>query len=270
MNALDDWVHARRDRLTWLDADRYVWSVFAGACEHWHDDPGTMIGATAQAQKLLQSDVLGVDLLGPFSRRLVLGSDAATTTAVFESEEPRRDLTATLDAMLHQFGNSVDVVLECPSPRRLLGEGADFEALDDVAAALLEVVRSVADRPVHGLQITCDTVGGPDEDELDSWSSVLAAARHYRWVSAIRLNGVSDLKQLDTALPGDLVLLPLLEAEVLPDDRRHGGGLPSGAWTEQSDAVRIVDAAAKRGFRFGEIPSDAAPETVLARITALH
>jgi hypothetical protein len=123
---------------------------------------------------------------------------------------------------------------------------------------------------VHGVQITCDTTGGPDEDELDSWSSVLAAARHYRWVSAIRLNGVSDLKQLDTALPGDLLLLPRLEAEVLPDDRRHGGGLPSAAWTDSGEAVRLVDAAATRGFRFGEIPPDAAPETVLARITALH
>src|SRR4051812_22782237 len=123
MNAPGNWGHARRDRLTWLGSDRYVWSVFAGACEHWYDDPGTMIGATAQAQKVLRSAVLGGDLLRPFSRRLAIGSDAATITAVFGSEEPRRDLTATVDAMLHQFGNSVDVVLACPSPRSLLGEG---------------------------------------------------------------------------------------------------------------------------------------------------
>jgi hypothetical protein len=123
---------------------------------------------------------------------------------------------------------------------------------------------------VQGLQITCDTKGGPDEDELDSWLSVLAAAGHYRWVTAIRLNGVTDPDQPVATLPGDLLLLPQLEAEELPDDRRHGGGLPSCAWTDSSEAVRVVGAAAKRRFRFGEIPHDASPETVLARITALH
>jgi len=269
MNVLDDWVHAGRDRLTWLDTDRYVRSVFAGACEHWYDDPGTMVAATAQAQQLLHSDVLGVDLAGPFSGRLVLGSGAAMVTAVLESEEPRRDLLTTVDAMLHRFGDTVAIVLECPSPRRLLGEGdTGFDALDDVATALLEVIRTVADRGVHGLQITCDTPGGPDEDELDSWSSLLAAARHYRWVTAIRLNGVTEPKQLDVTVPGDLLLFPHLEAEMVPDDRRHGGGLPGSAWTDVGDPAAI--AAAKRQFRFGEIPPDAAPETVLARITTLQ
>lgn len=272
MNALKDWVHAERDRLTWLDSDRYVWSVFAGACEHWHDDPGTMVGATAQAQKLLRSDVLGVDILGPFSRHLVPGSDADTVCAALGREEPRCDLAATVDALVHQFGDRADIVLDCPSPRRLLGDGAavGFDALDDVATALLEVVRVVADRPVHGLQITCDTKGGPDEDELDSWSSLLAAARHYHWVTAIRLNGATDADQLAATLPGDLLLLPQLEAAMVPDDRRHGGGLPPTAWTDSSDAARIAEAAGKRRFRFGEIPHDASPETVLARVTALQ
>jgi hypothetical protein len=253
-----------------LDSDRYVWSVFAGASDHWYDDPGTMVGATAQAQQLLQSDVLGVDLLGPFSRRLVLGSGAAMVAAVLESAGPRRDLLATVDAMLHRFGDAVDIVLECPSPRRLLGavDTGGLDALDDVATALLDVIRAVAERPLHGLQITSDTPGGPDTDELDSWTSLLAAARHYRWITAIRLNGVTDPTQLDAGLPGDLLLLPHLEAEMLPDDRRHGGGLPAAAWTEVGEPTTI--AAAKRQFRFGEISRDAAPETVLARITTLQ
>ena len=150
------------------------------------------------------------------------------------------------------------------------GRAVGFDALDDVATALLEIVRVVADRSVHGLQITCDTKGGPDEDELDSWSSLLAAARHYRWVTAIRLNGVTDLDQLDAGLPGDLLLLPQLESAMLPDDRRHGGGLPPSAWVDAGEAARIVEAAGRRRFRFGEIPHDASPETVLARVTSLR
>jgi hypothetical protein len=272
MSALNDWVAARRDRLTWLDCDRYVWSVFAGAPERWHDDPGTMIGATAQAQKLLQSDVLAVDLLGSFSRHLVIGSSAAEICAALEEEQPRRDLITAADAMLHQFAGHVDVVLDCPSPRKLLGEGQDvgFDALDDVATALLQVVRAVADRPLQGLRISCDTKGGPDEDELDSWSSLVAAARHYHWVTVIRLDGVTDADQLDATWPGDLLLLGNLEADMVPDDRRLGAGLPPAAWTETNQAVLITEAAGKRGFRFGEIPHDAAPETVLDRIKALH
>jgi len=269
MSALSDWVHARRDRLTWLDCERYVQSVFAGTSECWHEDPGTMVGAIAQAQKLLQSDVLVVGLSGPFSRHLVAGS---MVSEVLERDEPRRHLAATVDALVHRFGTHVDIVLECPSPRRLLGDGepVGFDALDDIATELLDVVRTVADRPLSGLQITCDTKGGPDADELDSWSTVLAAATHYHWVTAIRLNGVTDPSQLDAGLPGDLLLLSQLEAELVPDDRRHGGGLPPAAWTDSPEAGRIVEAASKRGFRFGEIPHDASPETVLDRISALH
>jgi hypothetical protein len=265
MNALLDWVNARRDRLTWLDSERYVRSVFAGSCEHWHHDPGTMIAAVAQAQTILRSDVLCVDLGGPFAR--YLGPDGDVVAAL-EREEPRRDLAATVDALLHRFGDDVAIVLDCPSPRRWLGSAAPWDALDDVATALLAVMRSVADRPLHGLQITCDTEAGPDPDELDSWTSLLAAARHYGWVTAIRLNHVGNTDEIPDGLPADLLLLP--ESVTLPDDRRLGGGLPPMAWTEAEEAVRLVKAAAGRGFRFGEIPHDAAPETVLARVTTLH
>jgi len=272
MSALNDWVSGSRDRLTWLDCDRYVWSVFAGAPERWHDDPGTMIGAMAQAQKLLQSDVLAVDLLGPFSRHLLPDSRADTICAALGEEQSRRDLIATVDALLHSLGAQVDVVLDCPSPRKLLGEGSDagFDALDDVATALLEVVRAVADRSLHGLQISCDTKGGPDLDELDSWSSLTAAAQHYHWPIVIRLDGVTDADQLDDTWPGHLLLLANLEAEAVPDDRRLGAGLPAAAWTDSPEAVRIAEAAGRRGFRFGEIPRDAAPEVVLERINALR
>ncbi|HVE24562.1 MAG TPA: hypothetical protein VNC22_04130 [Sporichthya sp.] len=271
MNALKDWLETRRTRLTWLDCDRYVWSVFAGAPERWYSDPGTMIGAIAQAHKLLRSDVLTVDLQGAFSRHLSSAGTAAEIVDALEGEEPRRDLSSAVDALAHQFAGSVDLVLDCPSPRRLFppGADADLDDLDDVASALLDVVRSLADRPLAGLQITCDTAPGPDEDEADSWSSLLSAARHYGWVTVIRLNALTDPEQLDPGWPGDLVLLPRLDAEAVPDDVRHGAGLPPEAWADSPDAVRTVDAAAKRGFRFGEIPGDASPEIVLDRIRAL-
>ncbi|MCK9929588.1 hypothetical protein MXD62_20800 [Frankia sp. Mgl5] len=268
---MDDWIRARRDTLTWLDCDRYVWSVFAGAPGRWYDEPATLVAATAQAHPLLRSDVYAVSVLGPFSRHLVSGSEASALCEALELSAPRRVVADTLDALLHQFGSRVDIVLDCPSPRSFLTSGVavDLDALDDVAASLLEVIRTVADRPIRGLQITCNTAFGPDDDEADAWSSLLAAAAHYGWVTAIRLNDVTDPDQLDGTLPGDLLLLPQTAADVLPDDRRHGGGLPPAVWTDTDEAARRADVAAKRGLRFGEIPADAPPETVLTRINAL-
>jgi len=275
MNALDDWVNARRDRLTWLDSGRYVRSVFAGGQDGWYDDPATLVAATVQAQPLLRSDVHAIAVLGPFSRHLALAgaaADAPAVCAVLAQDKPRRLLAETIDALLHKFGDRVDIALDCPSPRGLLPAGgeADLDDLDDIAAGLLDVIRTVADRPVRGLAISSDTAPGPEEDETESWSSLLAAARHYGWVTAIRLDGVTDHGQLDAGLPGDLLLLPRVPPGALPDDRRHGGGLPPEAWADTSAAGQLIDTAARRGFRFGEIPHDAPPETVLTRINTLQ
>jgi hypothetical protein len=271
MNALADWVRGTRDTLTWLDTDRYVWSVFAGRPDRWYDDPATLAGATAQAHSLLRSDVHPVNVAGPFLRYLA-ASDTAAICAALEHPEPRRLLTDTLDSLTHQLGEGVDIVLDCPSPRKLFGTGAgevDFDAQEDVAAGLLEVIRTVADRPVGGLQIACATLSGPDDDETDCWSSLLSAAEYYGWVTAVRVNEVSNPDQLTTELPADLLLFPRVAADVLPDERRFGAGLPPEVWTDGSDAALLVDAAAKRAFRFGEIPWQAHPETVLSRVAAL-
>jgi hypothetical protein len=271
MTVLADWLKSRRDTVTWLDSDRYVWSVFAGRPDRWYDDPGLLVSSTAQAQKLLRSDVQGVNIVGPFERRLEPGADSAQVCEALESAESRRQLAEALDAFAHQFGDQVDLVLDCPSPRRLLAGSAevDLDDLDDVAAGLLDVIRTVADRPIQGLQLRCDGSAGPDEDESDSWSSLLGAAGHYGWVTAIRLDGVTEVDQLEAELPGDLLLVPRVAAGRVPDDRRHGGGLPAEAWADTSEAARIVTEAAGRGFRFGEIPAEASPEVVVARVTAL-
>ncbi|WP_157488652.1 hypothetical protein [Pseudofrankia sp. DC12] len=245
--------------------------MFAGAPDRWYDEPATLVAAAAQAQRLLRSDVYSVNVTGPFSRHLAAARDAAEVCAALKLAEPRRVLAETLDAALHQLGERAVIVLDCPSPRGLLGPSAEagFDELDDVAAGLLEVIRAVADRPIGGLQVTCDTVSGPDADEVDVWSSLLAAAGHYGWITAVRLDGVTSPDQVDTATPGDLLLLSRVAADALPDDPRYGGGLPPALWADTAEAARLAEAAAKRRFRFGEIPADAPPETVVARIVAL-
>lgn len=285
-------MHATRSTLTWLDADRYAWSVFAGAPAHWYDDPARLARAVAQAQEVLRSDVIGVRLLGPFtggpivaggsipqgaSAGAVVPADPAEVIAqvcgALAGEHQRAVLSETVDALSHHVGAKADLVLMCESPRQLLmsaGAGnPDFDALDVVAAALVDVIRHIADRPLRGLVLSCDAADGPGHDEVDAWSSLLAAARHYGWVTAVRLDTMADPAQLPVALPGDLVLLPAVLPGDVPAGRRYGGGMPAVAWTDSADAARMCQAAARRKFRFGEIPCDAAPETVLKRLAAL-
>ena len=119
MGALNDWVHEGRETLTWLDSDRYVWSVFAGAPERWYDDPVSMAAATAHAHAVLRSHVHSVSVTGPFSDQLV-AADAATICAGLEQLQPRRLFADTLDALGHQLGADVDIVIKCGSPRKLL------------------------------------------------------------------------------------------------------------------------------------------------------
>lgn len=272
MNVLREWVSGQRDSLTWLDSDRYSWAVFAGKPERWYDDPAGLVAATSQANRLVCSDIHGVKLVGPFSRHLSSASDAASVCDALQELEPRALLSDTLDAQFHQLGTRLDLVVECPSPRLLQPDGItfDFDDLDDVAAALLQVTRTIADQPVRGLQIICGTPGGPDEDEVESWSVLVAAARHYGWVTAVRLDGVADFDQVDPSIDCDLVLLPQLDPGGVPDDRRYGGGLPSSAWADSPRAHDAVADAARRQFRFGEIPSEASPEVVLGHLACLQ
>lgn len=265
MGAVEAWLRAERATLSWLDTDRYVWSVFAGRPERWYDDPAALAAATAQAQQIIGSDVHAVRLCGPFSPPP--GATAAEVCAALAGPRERRLLAETLDALAHRLGPQVDLALDCPSPRTLLGAQAGFDDLDDVAASLLEVIRTVADRPVRCLQITA-AGPEPDDDEIESWASLLAAAGHYGWATAIRRDGAVGANG-GAGLPADLLLLPGLGPEELPDDRRHGGGLPPAVWQATPEGARLAEAAVKRGFRYGEIPADAQPEVVLSRSAAL-
>ena len=80
----------------------------------------------------------------------------------------------------------------------------------------------LGDGRVSGVSITCCTAGGPDEDEDDAWSRLLAAAGHYGWIAALRL---------DTPAPGRPsggLLLFLARAAQAP---LHGrGGICHHLW----------------------------------------
>ena len=269
MGAIDDWLGKRSSKLTWIDADRYVWSVFAGRPDRWYEDPASLAGASARAQVLLRSDVQELRVAGPFSGLLREADGPGGVAEAFATGEGRRLLGETLDALAYQLDPAVDLALVCPSPRDLLqgGQRDDFFALDDVAAAMLEMLRGLADRRVAALVIARAAVGPPGDDELESWSTMLSAAAHYGWRTAARLEGVEPAQGGD--LPTDLVLLPGAGPEQLGEDSRIGGGLVPAFWEAGEAADLIAERAVTRAFRFGEIPTGVAPESVLFRLDQL-
>ena len=269
MGALGDWLAKASPKLTWIDADRYVWAVFAGRPDRWYEDPAGLAAASARAQVLLRSGVQEVRVAGPFGGLLREAEGPDGVAEAFADPQGRRLLGETLDALAYQLDAAVDLALVCPSPRDLLrgGHRDDFFALDDVAAAMLEVLRGLADRRISALVITSATPESPGDDELESWSSMLGAAGHYGWHTAARLDGAGTARGVD--LPSELVLLPGVGPAELGEDSRIGGGLVSAFWEAGEAADLLAARAIERPFRFGEIPAGAAPEVVLSRLDQL-
>lgn len=268
VGAIADWVAGRSAGLTWLDSDRYVWSVFAGRPERWHSEPGLLAGANSKALPMLRSDVQEVSLAGPFGSRLTLATGADEVTEVLASEEGRRLLAETVDALDYAVGAKADLALVCPSPGRLLGGGAeaDFYAMDDVAAAMLEVIRGLAGRRLAAIVIAASD---PGEEELESWSTMIQATAHYGWVSAARLEGAVSSAGLAEQVQTDLVLLPAAPPGALGQGRRYGGGLVREFWGSGPAAEALAEEACSRAFLCGEVPVEEEPEAVLRRLDQL-
>ena len=268
VGAISDWVAGRSASLTWLEADRYVWSFFAGRPENWHSDPAGVAAATSKAQAMLRSDVLEVSLTGPFAAGLAAAAGVEAVTEALASEQGRRVLAETVDALDYALGASTDLALVCPSPRRLLGgvEEVDFYAMDDVATALLEVARSVAGHRLAALVIVASP---PSEDERESWSTMIQAAAHYGWASVARLEGVASAAGPAQLVDTDLVLLPDASPAGLGEERRYGGGLVREFWENSAEADLVAVDALARPFRFGQVPIQVEPEAVLRRLDQL-
>ncbi|MDA8209476.1 MAG: hypothetical protein M0Z92_10820 [Actinomycetota bacterium] len=268
MGAIAEWVAGRSAGLTWLEADRYVWNFFAGRPVNWHSDPGALAGATAKAQAMLRSDVQEVLITGPFEPGLASAAGADAVAEALGSEAGRRMLAETVDALDYALGGRTDLALVCPSPPRLLSgaEAADFYAMDDVAAALLEVARSVAGRRLAALVIEASP---PGEDEMESWATMIQAAAHYGWASAVRLQGVESAGGLAQQVGADLLLLPDAPPAALGEGRRCGGGLVREFWEPGAAGDLLAAQALALPFRFGEVPAEVEPEALLRRLDQL-
>lgn len=266
---LRQWLAQPDSTLCWIEFEAYARRVFSNDPADWHQDAARYTAGLMQAQSIIGSACLAVDLVRPFLARHP-GASAPEIVAALTDTQALRFVDQALSAFTHRFAERLDIVLKVSAPFDLLrAEQASvtFDDLDEVATALTALVRRFADRPLAGLMIDKDDPALND-DELDAYQPLLGVARHYGWVTALALPGVTELCE-PPALDLDILLLPRLGIRAVAAGNaakvRIGGGLNDVFWNGGG-----FDAEYAPGqLLYGEVPREAMPETVVALLGKL-
>lgn len=267
MGTLKSWLTARDARLRWIDFEAYARRVFANDPADWYGDAARFAATLMQAQGVIGSDALIVDLTAPFVAGLA-ERDAAQVLARLGESGPQDFVADAFAALAHRFEGRLDLVLKLQAPWDLIGGGQpEFDALDDVGSALATCMRRFAERPVAALLLETARTAPLSSDEVDAYEPLFGAARHYGWSTALALpadqEGAVDAAGLDV----DVLLWPARPAAGLPRQARPatGGGLDAAVW--RGGALPEDDAAL---LWYGVIPADATPEVVVSVARALQ
>ena len=264
------WIDGTRERLRWIDFTAYAHRVFAAGTDRWLVDPNVFTGGIGQAQGVVGTEVLSIDVLAPYLGTLEPDTDApaAAVAAMFGQAAPSAFIGEVIDALAHSLGARVDLVLKIPGPADLLraagldGE-AGFDDLDDTAIALANVLRGFSARPVSGILITASQ--DLSADEAEALESVVSAAKHYDWRVCVSFDGTSGPAGEGPPIGADIALYPDCSFAALEGADAAGGGLNHAFW---SGAVAVPDEP--RLLAHGIIPPDAQPETVVKCATWLQ
>lgn len=271
---LRSWLAGRRERVLWIDLDDYARRVFAGDPADWLAQAMRYANGIAQARSVVRTEVLSIDALAPVRAVLAAGGNGDAVTrirAALADPAARAFATEVLDALAHRFAQELDLVLKLTSPRDLLGacgvEAPGFDELDEVTLALADLVRSYAEKPIAGLLISRAGADAVSTDEADAYATLIGAARHYRWVTALTRVSMPAAGAVD-GLDVDLILCPELDAPTLAAVAARGvccgGGLTRAFW--MAPHVPPIPAL---GILYGVVPETAQPERVIERMQGL-
>lgn len=276
---LEDLLQGKKaDPVRWIEPNGYATQAYAGGNENWQSQAQSCSSIMAQANSVLKSQILSVDVT-PALFADAPEPQAYNALAIAEtllSSESRVDRALQVaNAMEQTLGNQVDLVLRLPSPAALLHRcGApansllEYDDLDDAAVILAGLVRRFSECKFSALMLASDVGKDQVEDELDTLGAIVSTAKHYRWLTVLRLEEPVDeaiLEQLNV----DLALLPNVEPghfSALCDQAglRLGGGLSKEFW--QGDDFSNVP---KDALFYGDAPGDITPEKVLERLVKI-
>ncbi|SBW17802.1 hypothetical protein FDG2_0378 [Candidatus Protofrankia californiensis] len=242
-----------------LDHRAYAQKVILrGGSIPW-DDLALYTNFFDQAQELLRPDAALVDL-GAFVDHLLAAdhslvdamSARSRTGFAFKtllSDETVASRTAEFASVVTGTAKS-PIVLQIPSPLRwlartheIVGAGAaDIERAhgENMSAYLAAWMRHFSGLPVALLLLDGRRADYPDltADDLSAYTPVINAAQHYRWAVGLRADDRVDLA----------------------DGSVKGVVLPAEHWLSDEPTLPEGD------FLLAELPPNAEPETVLARI----
>lgn len=267
------WMNGESERLVWIEFDDYAHGVFASATHDWLSVANTFVSGVSQAQGVVATQVLSIDILAPYLAALERDGEnpAEAVQAMLQRDEPRRFIEEVIDALAHRFAERLDLVLKLPSPAALLRQAGmtqepSFDDLDDVGIGLSNLLREFSTKLVAGILVTCpEPLSG---DESEALESVVSAARHYEWRVALGLDGVNAIPDELPEVDADLVLLPAAAiadvagaADATP---AIGGGLGAEYWRPGAE----TPATGVRVLLYGVIPADTQPELVVERVAA--
>jgi len=276
MSNIKEWLSGTRQTVIWVEYETYARRVFANSPPDWYRDSARFASVISQAQDVLSSHCISIDVLAPFLSSLedlAVGGDAEQIIESFNTDEAAEFIDNTLDALLHRFGAELDLFLAIKAPADLLrrNEGSgppSFDDLDDVATALSNLLRPLAAKPLAGILLHKEGQLSFTMDEVDAYEPIVSAAQHYDWCTAVSFHDVSPDAIPEAGLDVDLVLLPQVALELVPNDAgrpRFGGGLTSAFW----GGTGIAMDGASGHLLHGHIPPTANPEAVLSLLAAL-
>lgn len=259
----------------WIEPNGYATRAYAGGNAGWAAEAQTCAATLAQANSVLKSQVLGVDLAPALfaGAAAPAGEPLDYVEQTLDAQAGRERALQVVKAVEHSLADRVDLMLQLPSPAALLRRGGaagglSLDDLDDSAAALANFVRSFSECRVVGLMLNTDADEDGGADEMDVLGPILGAARHYRWLAALRIDG--GLAVETAAGSGvDLLLLPKAAPSDFASgwalgDCRLGGGLSGSFWQGEN-----FPAVTEGALHYGDAPAEVAPEQILARLRDL-
>jgi hypothetical protein len=271
-----DWKSGVRQRLLWIDFERYAWRVFAGGAEDWYRNAARFAATLGQALRVVRSDVVAIDVAAPLLSAWATESssrhpDAASFIDFLSTcEGPRAFVADVADALGHSIGSRADLVLKFPCPRDLMmaagiAEDAaqDFGALDDLSTALVALLRQLSSKHFAGVQLLSSSSEGLSDDETDAYAPIFSTAGYYGWATC--LTYMKDyFGPIQCGAQIGLFPNESMDRLLTRGDPKCGGGLTSAYWLG-SESVSI------EGCRlpYGLIPEEANPETVIEKIKRL-
>ncbi|WP_240377142.1 hypothetical protein [Bacillus piscicola] len=291
MNIRDMVMPLEEGSKVWINFIPYAERLFSAGRDDLWNNSDTFISVYSQGQGLIRSDVLSIpagdvymdliqreeELFQPWMGK----KPTFSLKKLLALEEPRGFLTDVLTALQNLYRGDLPVVLVVPSPQTILqilhekvrpDQEVTIQEHDIEAASmyLAEYLRKFSTLGLSAIVIKEEEPAyGKLSETLSLYEPILNIAQHYQWSVGMELQGpAKEIKDCEDKVDFYLFgtsdlnsLFPLWQKGIA-----SGGGLNTEFWTETSNGIERTPT----GLIYGEIPKDANPEGVLARLQELR